>query len=81
VSTQFSPTDIKAALTEAYDKYRGISDGKNASYIPFLAKVPAGLFGIAVVTVDGQVFETGDTRYAFAIESISKVFNLALVIE
>ena len=38
-------------------------------------------FGLAVTTVDGQVFEVGDTRYEFAIESISKAFTLALVME
>jgi glutaminase len=81
VSSQFSLDEIKAAVNAAYDQFRPRADGKNASYIPYLAKVPATLFGIAVVTTDGQVLEAGDTRYAFAIESISKVFNLALVIE
>ena len=37
--------------------------------------------GVAVVTADGQVFAAGDTSYGFAIESISKVFTLALVME
>jgi glutaminase len=58
-----------------------VKDGANASYIPCLAEVPSSLFGVAVTTVDGQVFEAGDTRYEFAIESISKAFTLALVME
>jgi glutaminase len=78
---QLSAAEIKAALTEAHGNYRENKDGKNADYIPYLAQVPSGLFGVAVVTADGQVFETGDVRTAFAIESISKVFNLALVME
>lgn len=55
--------------------------GKNADYIPYLASVPSGLAGVAVVARDGTVHEAGDSRFEFAIESISKVATLALVIE
>jgi len=72
---------IHAVLADAYAKYRDVQDGANASYIPALAQVPSALFGLAVVTADGQIFEMGDTQYAFAIESISKVFSMALVME
>lgn len=60
---------------------RTIEAGKNADYIPFLASVPSDLAGIAAVTRDGTVHEAGDSRYRFAIESISKVATLALVME
>jgi glutaminase len=66
---------IRAALREAYSQFKDVTDGQNASYIPYLANVQPSLFGLAVTTVDGQIFETGDTRYEFAIESISKVFE------
>ncbi len=72
---------IRAALAEAHAKFRDVKEGANASYIPALAQVPSDLFGIAVVTADGQIFEVGDANYAFAIESISKVFSMALVME
>jgi len=72
---------IRTALADAHVRFKDIKDGANASYIPALARVPSDLFGLAVVTADGQVFEIGDTRYAFAIESISKVFSMALVME
>ncbi len=72
---------IRSALATAYAKYRDTQDGANAAYIPALAQVPSDLFGIAVVTADGQTFEVGDTQYEFAIESISKVFSMALVME
>jgi glutaminase len=68
---------IDLALAEG----RAASGGKNADYIPFLASVPADLAGLAIVTADGRVFSAGDADYAFAIESISKVFTLALVME
>lgn len=73
--------DLKKHVEAAHKKFAAVKDGKNASYIPYLAKVPSGLFGIAVMTVDGTLIEAGDTRYAFAIESISKVFNMALAME
>jgi glutaminase len=36
------------------------------------------MFGIAVVTTDNQVFSIGDVKYSFSIQSISKVYTLAL---
>ncbi|MDD5691732.1 MAG: glutaminase A [Candidatus Omnitrophica bacterium] len=72
---------LKKAVEEAHKRFVNIKDGKNADYIPYLAKVPPQLFGIVIVTVDGNVIEAGDSRFAFAIESISKVFNMALVME
>jgi len=76
-----SPEAIKAALEAGHKAGLAASGGKNADYIPFLASVPSNLFGLAVVTADGQVFKTGDADFQFAIESISKVFTLALVID
>ncbi len=72
---------LQAIVNEVYEATKGVSGGKNASYIPYLASVPSDLFGLAVVTVDGAAHEAGDAHDEFAIESISKVFNLALVME
>jgi len=72
--------DIEAALAAAYAKYQGLQEGKNADYIPALAEVPSHLFGIALVTVDGQVHTVGDVSRRFSIQSISKVFTLAEVL-
>ncbi len=72
---------LEQALREVYEAVRGVQGGKNASYIPALAEVNPELFGIAVVTRDGATHEIGDTRHEFAIESISKVFSMALAIE
>src|SRR5580700_9960100 len=69
---------VEAAVREAYDKYRSDTNGKNADYIPYLAQVDSKLFCIAVVTTDNQVFELGDVKYSFSIQSISKVYTLAL---
>ncbi len=72
---------VEAVVREAYDKFKTDTNGKNADYIPYLAQVDSKLFGIAVVTTDNQVFTLGDVKYSFSIQSISKVFTLALAME
>lgn len=52
--------------------------GKQASYIPALAEVNPRQYGIAVVTVEGDVYTVGDAEIPFSAQSISKVFALAL---
>ncbi|MGR7997254.1 MULTISPECIES: glutaminase A [unclassified Xanthobacter] len=76
-----SSSDIEAAMAAGYAAAKATSGGKNADYIPFLASVPSDLLGVAVVTAEGAVHKLGDADYGFAIESISKVFTLALVME
>jgi glutaminase len=75
------PDPIAAAVAAAWEKYRTLDEGKNADYIPALAKVDPRLYGIAVVTVDGKVHQKGDVDALFSIQSISKVFALASVLE
>lgn len=72
---------LEAVLKQAHSAAESDQSGANASYIPALAKVPSNLFGLTAVTADGTVIETGDSSYPFAIESISKVFSMALVME
>jgi glutaminase len=72
---------VEAVVREAYEKFKTDTNGKNADYIPYLAQVDSKLFGIAVVTTDNQVFTLGDVKYSFSIQSISKVFTLALAME
>jgi glutaminase len=72
---------VEAAVREAYDKFKNDASGKNADYIPYLAQVDSKLFGIAIVTTDNQVLTLGDVNYTFSIQSISKVFTLALAME
>ena len=72
---------VEAVVREAYEKFKNESSGKNADYIPYLAKVDSKLFGIAIVTTDNQVLTLGDVNYSFSIQSISKVFTQALALE
>lgn len=55
--------------------------GQVARYIPELAKVPGHQFGMAVATMDGQVFRCGDAHTAFSIQSISKLFALTMAMQ
>ena len=75
------PAHIQQALDSVYERYRGLQEGKNADYIPALAKVDSKIFGIALVTTDGRVYTAGDVKSEVSIQSISKVFTLAKVIE
>jgi glutaminase len=76
-----SPAEIDAAFKAAYEKYKDIKEGANADYIPALAKVDPKIYGIALVTVDGKVYSTGDIKSEVSIQSISKVFTMAKVVE
>jgi glutaminase len=73
--------DIEAALNAAYAKYKDLREGANADYIQSLAAVDPSIFGIALVTVDGRVYTQGDIASEVSIQSISKVFTMAKVIE
>ena len=66
--------DIGAEMAAAPDR------GDVANYIPELAQVDPNQFGMAVVTADGAVYTTGDADKRFSIQSVSKVFTLALAL-
>ncbi|SDM60993.1 glutaminase [Allokutzneria albata] len=57
-----------------------VGRGSAADYIPALARVDTGRFGMAVAELDGTVHGTGDWRQRFSVQSVSKVFTLALVL-
>ncbi len=79
VDQDFSP--ILSCLRQLHKKYRTNFDGQVATYIPELARVNPQLFGIALVTADGQVYEIGDSRHLFTIQSISKPFVYGLALQ
>lgn len=72
---------IDAAVRAAHAKYASLNEGKNADYIPALAKVPSNYFGIALTTPQGHTSSVGDIAPTFSIQSISKVFTMALVMQ
>ncbi len=57
------------------------AEGRVATYIPALARVDPAKLGIAVADKEGRVWGAGDCDEAFSVQSISKVFMLALALE
>lgn len=76
-----TPTEIQTALDAAHAKYLDLQEGANADYIPALAAVDSNIYGIALVTTDGKVYTAGDISSEVSIQSISKVFTLAKVLD
>src|SRR5512139_3842293 len=76
-----TPKTIEDILNEAYNKFKDLREGKNADYIKELANVDPNIFGIAIVTTDGTVYTKGDVESMVSIQSISKAFTTAQIIE
>lgn len=74
------PSPIGEYLAQLLRTHEPACDGTVATYIPELAKADPDWFGICIATADGHVYEAGDSRQAFTIQSISKalVYGLAL---
>jgi glutaminase len=80
-SRTMAPVDHQKMLCEAMEAARPVlGTGKVADYIPALAAVDPNAFGMALATVDGDVHGVGDWEQPFSIQSISKLFTLALAL-
>lgn len=72
---------ILAYLQILHARYASLNEGKVADYIPQLANADPGSFGICIATRDGHLYEVGDTRQEFTIQSISKALSYGLALE
>ena len=72
---------VTQVLKTLHQRYASVSEGKVADYIPELAKADPNLFGICIATRDGHLYEVGDTRHKFTIQSISKALSYGLALE
>ncbi|MCP9824959.1 glutaminase A [Synechococcus sp. EJ6-Ellesmere] len=82
IDTPSSTADvIEGLLADLHRRYSLLEDGAPADYIPELAKANPSDFGISITTVDGRVYEVGDTRKPFTIQSISKPFAYGLALK
>ena len=79
--SRYTAQQLQQLVDEAHAKFKNDKDGKNVDYIPILATVPSELFGVVIALHDGTTFAAGDADYAFAIESVSKPFTAALVMQ
>ena len=64
--------DVQKIVQEVHAHVLPLTEGKVATYIPELGKVSPDLFGIAICTVEGQIFKFGDVDHEFSIQSMSK---------
>ena len=76
-----SPELVRALVSEAHERFKSNSEGKNSDLYPALARIPRQLFGVCVVGTSGNVYAVGDASHEFSIMSVSKPFVFALVCE
>ena len=75
------PSPVTTYLRELHTHFAALREGAVAIYIPELAKANPEWFGICLTTTDGEVYEVGDARQTFTIQSISKPFVYGLALE
>jgi glutaminase len=68
-------------LSTCHTDFSAETGGAVADYIPELGKADPDHFGISLATLDGHVYEVGDTRIPFTIQSMSKPFVFALALD
>jgi glutaminase len=76
-----TPSAVVEYLQRLHARHEAVVDGEVATYIPELSRVDPSLFGICLATVDGAVYEAGDTRAPFTIQSMSKPLTYGLALE
>jgi len=72
---------VRLLVSEAYELFRTNDEGQNADYIPALAAAPRAYFGICLAGTNGALHEIGDVEAEFSIQSVSKPFVFALVLQ
>ena len=74
-------TSLTAMISEIADEMRAETDrGQVANYIPPLASVDLGRFGMAIIDAEGASHTVGDAEEPFSVQSVSKVFGLTLAL-
>jgi glutaminase len=73
--------NLKQNLEDLYQKYQSENAGQTADYIPELTKIDPSLFGIALITCDGEIFTAGKTEALFTLQSTSKPFVYGMALE
>lgn len=81
ISTGHLPASsiVQELVDSAHARFKSVQDGRQADYYPALARVPADLFGICMVGINGSLYSAGDVNFPFTIMSVSKPFVFALV--
>lgn len=73
---------MESLINKIYREIKNTSiNGDVAKYIPELAKVDPGLFGVSVIDINGNEYNVGHSNFKFTIQSISKIVGLLLALE
>ena len=72
---------LQRFLASCYEEFKSDNSGTVADYIPELKRANPAHLGIALVTIDGHIYEVGDSAVPFTIQSVSKPFVFALALE
>lgn len=72
---------LQGYLEALHARLADVDDGEVADYIPELSLADRDWFGIALVTVDGNVYQVGDARRAFTVQSIAKAITYGIALE
>jgi len=72
---------VHQILQSLHERYATLHEGTVADYIPELAKADPNWFGICIATRDGHLYEVGETRQKFSIQSISKALTYGLALQ
>ncbi len=76
-----NPPPLQQFLEGCYQQFRTDNSGAVADYIPELKRANPENFGVSAVTIDGHVYEAGDSQVQFTIQSVSKAFVFAFALE
>src|ERR1700704_4997393 len=76
-----SKPPLQRFLTACHEGFSAETGGAVADYIPELGKADPDHFGVSLATLDGHIYEVGDTRVPFTIQSMSKPFVFALTLD
>ena len=72
---------LRGFLRRCHEQFAADNSGAVADYIPELTKADPAHFGVSLATMDGHVYDIGDSAVPFTIQSISKAFVFALALE
>jgi len=81
VASPAAVSPLHRFLIQCHAQFQDDNSGAVADYIPELKKANPHHFGVCLATIDGHVYEVGDSGVPFTIQSISKAFVFALALE
>ncbi|ABO47545.1 MULTISPECIES: glutaminase A [Francisella] len=73
--------DFKKEIEAIYNETKKNETGRNANYIPQLARVDPNLFAVAFCSVDGQIITLGDYLQPYCVQSTAKTITYCIATE